>query len=504
MEPGKRKTFQIKAKVPFVKEFIAFRDGLTNIRRDAFTLKYGKILHLLSIPVQKDAITILAQFYDPPLRSFLFRDFQLAPTLEEFGKILDSPKQKKGPYRGLGQIPKPKEMAEVLDIPVEDLTPNIKIWGKVQGIPQEYLEKTAQIFAKTQKWEAYDSIMALLIFGLMLYPNVEKLVGVAAISVFWAVKVKNEDPVPALLEDMERMDGYEWSQKLVGLTENAIIWYPHGLNLGDAITSCGDFPNVPLIGSTGCINYNPVLAVRQLGYPITYKPEDQLLEGFLFHDMEDPIMLRRVVRAWEKVCFKGQAKVKGVIGDKEPYYQWFVKRSQEVKLSFILDPPTQPPPPEPIPVSIEEVEALKATIARLGQENEELHINLQQVSNERNEMKWELERKKAQLEATEEKVYKEEHKRKKVKVGIEQADLCLETIKEQLKQVEKECQKNKRWWLRAIEEKKEVREALEAKIHDLAISLHNAETQAEHERRLKERALEASRVTPGICVEKCQ
>lgn len=90
------------------------------------------------------------------------------------------------------------------------------------------------------------------------------------------------------------------------------------------------------------------------------------------------------------------------------------------------------------------MEALKATIARLGRENEELQISFQQVSNERNEMKWELERKKAHLEAIEEKVNKEEHKRKKVKVGIEQDDLSLETIKGQLKQVEKECQKNKR------------------------------------------------------------
>ena len=32
--------------------------------------------------------------------------------------------------------------------------------------------------------------------------------------------------------------------------------------------SCADFPNVPLIGTKGCINYNPVLAQRQFGYPI--------------------------------------------------------------------------------------------------------------------------------------------------------------------------------------------------------------------------------------------
>lgn len=127
MEPGKRKTFQIKAKGPCVSDFIAFRDGLTIIRRDAFTLKNGKILSLLFVHLQKDVITALAQFYDPPLISFLFRDFQLAPTLEEFGKILDSPKNKKGPYRGLGQFPKPKELAEVLNIMVEDIVPNIKV-----------------------------------------------------------------------------------------------------------------------------------------------------------------------------------------------------------------------------------------------------------------------------------------------------------------------------------------------------------------------------------------
>ncbi|XP_050895792.1 uncharacterized protein LOC127102467 [Lathyrus oleraceus] len=232
--------------------------------------------------------------------------------------------------------------------------------------------------------------MALLIFGLVLFPNMEKLIDAAAISLFWAVKVKNEDPVPALLADVyhtlhlrfkkkgglmlccipllyqwfvshvfkevdtiKRMDGYEWSQKLVGLTENTIIWYPHGLNVEDTITSYGEFLNVPLIGSKGCINYNPILAVRQLGYPITYKPDDQLLEGFVFHDIDDLVMLRRIIRAWEKVRFRGQDKGKGVIGYREPYYQWVTRRSLEIKLPFILDPPTQPPPPEPIPVSME-------------------------------------------------------------------------------------------------------------------------------------------------------
>ena len=39
------------------------------------------------------------------------------------------------------------------------------------------------------------------------------------------------------------------------------------------ITSCGDFPNVPLIGTKGYINYNPVLAYRQLGYAMDGPPK---------------------------------------------------------------------------------------------------------------------------------------------------------------------------------------------------------------------------------------
>ncbi|CAK8576638.1 unnamed protein product [Lathyrus sativus] len=126
MESRKRKNFQIKAKVPNVKIFIEFRDGLTNISREAFTINHEKMLDLLFVPGQKEAITTLVQFYDPPLRCFLFQGFQLAPTIEEFRRILDSPKEKKGIYRGMRKYPKPKDLVEVLNTLIADLALNIK------------------------------------------------------------------------------------------------------------------------------------------------------------------------------------------------------------------------------------------------------------------------------------------------------------------------------------------------------------------------------------------
>ena len=66
------------------------------------------------------------------------------------------------------------------------------------------------------------------------------------------------------------------------------------------LISCGGFPNVPLMGTRGCISYNPVLAIRQLGYPMRGAPlEDELTpvisRGFNKTNVET---LQKVRKAW--------------------------------------------------------------------------------------------------------------------------------------------------------------------------------------------------------------
>jgi len=64
---------------------------MKTIQRNDFRRKYGNLLNLLEIDTKVPAITALVQYYDPPLRCFTFKDFQLVPTVEEFGDILDLP-----------------------------------------------------------------------------------------------------------------------------------------------------------------------------------------------------------------------------------------------------------------------------------------------------------------------------------------------------------------------------------------------------------------------------
>jgi len=98
----------------------------------------------------------------------------------------------------------------------------------------------------------------------------------------------------------------ERRRKLGQLLENkegvSINWFPRWKEGGvGVLISCGGFPNVPLIGTRGCISYNPVLAIRQLGYPMRGTPLEEeiapvISRGFNKTNME---RLQKVRKAWE-------------------------------------------------------------------------------------------------------------------------------------------------------------------------------------------------------------
>ncbi|CAL5211995.1 unnamed protein product [Lathyrus oleraceus] len=82
MEYGKRKTLQFKIREPKTNNLRNYALTLRKGRKISLNYKFAKVLDLLSVLVQKEALTTLAQFFDPTLMCFQFQDFQLAPTLE--------------------------------------------------------------------------------------------------------------------------------------------------------------------------------------------------------------------------------------------------------------------------------------------------------------------------------------------------------------------------------------------------------------------------------------
>lgn len=89
--------------------------------------------------------------------------------------------------------------------------------------------------------------------------------------------------------------------KKVTIVSNELKWLQNLASLiaSNIIVSYGEFPNVPLLGTKGCINYNHVLSLRKHDYPMNGHLDAKALELFILHDIEasNPTM-RKVIRVW--------------------------------------------------------------------------------------------------------------------------------------------------------------------------------------------------------------
>ncbi|RDX73025.1 hypothetical protein CR513_47428, partial [Mucuna pruriens] len=88
----------IPTKTPDVQYLRQWVSQLKGQWRRTFERKYSNLLGLVSGEVQFTALSVLTQYCDPPFRCFTFKDFQLALTLEEYGRLLGIPLEKSPPY----------------------------------------------------------------------------------------------------------------------------------------------------------------------------------------------------------------------------------------------------------------------------------------------------------------------------------------------------------------------------------------------------------------------
>ena len=126
---------------------------------------------------------------------------------------------------------------------------------------------------------------------------------------------------------MDAQHTMKWAPRLMGLTSKDIGWYKHDLyrmESKEVIMRCGEFPNVPLMGIRGGINYNPTLSRRQLGYALMGPPKDELVKETLFYDVPDKTDgMKRAIQAWGSIHYEGGQ----YFGKKDPtayapYIRW--------------------------------------------------------------------------------------------------------------------------------------------------------------------------------------
>ncbi|XP_058733001.1 uncharacterized protein LOC131604584 [Vicia villosa] len=324
----------------------------------------------------------------------------------------------------------------------------------------------ALAFAKEKEWEACEDCLALLIFGLVLFPNDADYVDPTAINVFWVVKVLNVDPTPTLLADVYYAINARY-EKGRGALRCCIPLLFSWLDIRKIAYKCRTFPNIPLIGTRGCINYNPSLALRQLGHPLEDKPSEEELKQLLLHDMgkKDPKILQSIIRAWGKVHKKEYSKNNAVA--REAYTQWVINRVQINKLPFDIDPAYKSDVPDPLPMSVEEVEELKASLEKAQREKDRLEHDLYDLNYEKNQLQYELKKKEEQIQKNNEQVDKERLKRKRATDGFISANFNLDSHNQQIKDVNLENERLRGWYTQALKDKRTIEIDLEAQIQEL-------------------------------------
>ncbi|KAL5193859.1 hypothetical protein HKD37_20G056014 [Glycine soja] len=436
------------------------------LQRQAFRKVYRKILDLTAAEVFTEAVVSLAQYYDQPLRCFTFGDFQIVPTVEEFEEILGCPLGGRKPYLFSGFLPSLSKIAAVVGDSTKELDRMKQTRNGVVGQPRKYLEGKARDMASQEKWVPFADILALLIFGVVLFPNVDGLVDLAAIDAFLAYHHSKESPVVAILADlfdtfdrrceknnarivcclpalcvwlvlhlfqqdirhMCPLQSYrscveksrvDWDQHLVGIGGNAINWFPRWKEGKEGVLfSCGDYPNVPLIGTRGCINYNPALAIRQLGYPMRGAPTEESLSPFLVRDFgaQSLKVIQRVHKAWRSPLRKDKELRgirNGVIGG---YHGWLRVHTRGLdwlpKLKVINEENFEAPEED------EEVQALKLELGKARLAKEKFKSAATNIQKECTELREENTATARALEQETKRARKEEHGRDKFRGAL--------------------------------------------------------------------------------------
>jgi len=172
------------------------------LQMQAFRKAYGKILDLTIAEISTEAIVSLTQYYDQPLRCFTFGDFQLVPTIEEFEEILRCPLGRRKPYLFSGFLPSLSKIAVMVRESARELDHVKQTRNGVVGLPRKYLEGKARDMANQEEWVPFMDVLVLLIIGVVLFPNMDGLVDLAAIDAFLAYHHRKESPVVAVLADL--------------------------------------------------------------------------------------------------------------------------------------------------------------------------------------------------------------------------------------------------------------------------------------------------------------
>ncbi|XP_039030572.1 uncharacterized protein LOC120165052 [Hibiscus syriacus] len=264
-----------------------------------FCQLYGDIPYLLEVSVDRNLFRALAQFWNPAYSCFTFGKVDLTPTIEEYQALIRCPR---------AQVD--------------------RVYTKPPIIPS-FKKKLLSITGMSEDWRKKLDMLALGIYGLVIFPKVLGYVDISVVDLFKRLD-KHVDPVPAILAEthfkhVERapgrvfLDGFsplkdflskdwpggfteeKWMVIFKDIRDGDVLWRASWNVTSDILYRCGERGWVPLSGIWGSVGYAPLLVSRQYGsrqfIPFTH---DLSRSDFAFKGDQYKRRVKGVAEAWKQ------------------------------------------------------------------------------------------------------------------------------------------------------------------------------------------------------------
>ncbi|RDX77787.1 hypothetical protein CR513_42037, partial [Mucuna pruriens] len=127
------------------------------------------------------------------------RTLGLALTLEEHERILGQPLMENPPYLYQGNYPSWDKVAKLLRVSKPELVKRKMGRSEVDGIPLVYLEERMELLSKNGNWDAFNDVLGLDVYGIVIFSHLNDYVDLATIDVFLACQERGKNLIATVL-----------------------------------------------------------------------------------------------------------------------------------------------------------------------------------------------------------------------------------------------------------------------------------------------------------------
>ena len=158
------------------------------------------MLDLLAVPMEAPMLSALAQFWNSHLRCFELPNLDTVPTIEEYVTMLGLPiNEGSGVYLYKGRYVEENKVMKMIGMQASQV--GLERRGSICGFRRTLLEDHLETLAKQGDWGHFNSTLALVIYGLVLFPFTPNMVDQAAMDMFHQYEEQGANPIPAILAD---------------------------------------------------------------------------------------------------------------------------------------------------------------------------------------------------------------------------------------------------------------------------------------------------------------